>query len=96
MVELLAWYRPPSCLVGGWVAALTNRSLDPEEESYAQVQINLNHPIKLSRIAMRQLVSENRRGVILPFGSVNGIAGSYNCPLYTATKHGEKVNVLVQ
>ncbi|KAK3717568.1 hypothetical protein LTR37_005634 [Vermiconidia calcicola] len=61
---------------------------DPEDESYAQVHINLSHPIKLSRIAMRTLVSENRKGVILPFASIGGIAGSYNCPLYIACKHG--------
>ena len=52
------------------------------------MHINLSHPIKLTRIAMKQLASENRKGVMLPFGSVGGIAGTYNCPIYIATKHG--------
>ena len=37
---------------------------------------------------MRQLASEDRKGVILPFASLGGIAGTYNCPIYIATKHG--------
>lgn len=50
--------------------------------------INLDHPVKLTRIAMRTLVSENRKGVVMSIASVGGLAGSYNCPLYVATKHG--------
>ena len=61
---------------------------DPEDESYAQVQILLSHPIKFARMAMTQLVSEDRKGVILPFASLGGLAGSYNCPIYIACKHG--------
>ncbi len=49
--------------------------------------INLDHPVKLTRIATRALVSENRKGVIMSIASVGGLAGSYNCPLYIATKH---------
>lgn len=37
---------------------------------------------------MRTLVSEDRKGVILPIASVGGIAGGYHVPLYIATKHG--------
>jgi hypothetical protein len=37
---------------------------------------------------MRTLVGENRKGVILPIASVGGLAGSYTCPMYIATKHG--------
>ena len=37
---------------------------------------------------MRQLVSENRKGVILPIASVGGISGLYTSPIYIATKHG--------
>ena len=48
----------------------------------------MNHPIKLARIGMRTLVSEDKPGVILPIASVGGIAGTYHCPLYIATKHG--------
>jgi len=62
---------------------------DPEQDNrYRCTEINLNHPIKFTRIAMRHLVSEDRKGVVLPIASVGGIAGTYHCPLYIATKHG--------
>ena len=48
----------------------------------------MNHPIKFTRIGMRALISEDRKGVILPIASVGGIAGTYHAPLYIATKHG--------
>ena len=78
MVELLAWYS----MAASSRSPDNNICSDPEDESYAQVHINLSHPIKLSRIAMTQLAAENRKGVILPFGSVGGIAGLYNSPIY--------------
>lgn len=87
MVQLLAWCVNPIFRL----TPLLSCQSDPEEESYAEVHINLSHPIKLTRIAMRQLASENRKGVVLPFASVGGIAGTYNCPLYIATKHGKCV-----
>lgn len=62
---------------------------DPEQDNrYRTVEINLNHPLKFTRMAMRALVSEDRKGVVLPIASVGGIAGTYHCPLYIATKHG--------
>lgn len=50
--------------------------------------MNLNHPIKLARIGMRELVSHDKPGIILPIASVGGIASTYHCPLYIATKLG--------
>jgi len=61
---------------------------DPEDDHYRQIDINLDHPIKLTRIALKQLASEDRKGVILPIASVGGIAGLYTSPIYIATKHG--------
>lgn len=67
----------------------TNFWNDPEQDDhYRMTDINLDHPIKLTRIAMRQLVSEDRKGVVCTIASVGGLSGSYNCPLYIATKHG--------
>lgn len=66
----------------------SNYWYDPEDERYAQIDINLSHPIKMTRIAMRQLASEDRKGVILPIASVGGLAGLYTCPIYIACKHG--------
>ena len=36
---------------------------------------------------MKILISENRKGVVLPIASVGGLAGSYAYPIYIATKH---------
>jgi len=61
---------------------------DTEEDGYAQLSINLTHPLKLSRMAIRALLGRNKKGVILLVSSTSGIAGTYALPLYTATKHG--------
>ena len=60
---------------------------DPESERYAQVDINVNHPIKLTRIAIRALLGSNKKDVVCITASIGGIAGSYPAPLYCATKH---------
>lgn len=61
---------------------------DPEEDFYKTVQINMNHPIKLTRLAMRAVLSANKKGVVCLVASSAGIRGNFYLPLYTATKHG--------
>ena len=61
---------------------------DPEDDHYRQTDILLDHPIKLTRIAMRQLAADDKKGVILPIASVGGLAGVYTSPIYIACKHG--------
>lgn len=61
---------------------------DTEEDGYAQLSINLIHPLKLSRMAIRALLSKDKKGVILLVSSTSGIAGTYALPIYTASKHG--------
>jgi len=51
------------------------------------VEININHPIKLARIAMRALLGADKKGVVLMIASVAGLVGVYSSPLYSATKH---------
>lgn len=51
------------------------------------MEINVNHPIKLTRIAMRALLGRDKKGVVLMIASVAGLAGLYASPLYCATKH---------
>jgi NAD(P)-dependent dehydrogenase (short-subunit alcohol dehydrogenase family) len=58
-----------------------------EEERYAEVDINVNHPIKLTRIAIQALLSKNKKGVVLITASIAGYRGVYSAPLYCATKH---------
>ncbi|RFU26006.1 hypothetical protein B7463_g10331, partial [Scytalidium lignicola] len=54
---------------------------DTEDARYAGVDINVNHPIKLTRIAMRALLSKNKKGVVLITASM---AGNVRTPLWTA------------
>lgn len=61
---------------------------DLETSSYAQVAINLNHPIKLTRLALRALLGHNKTGVVCCVASQAGLMGVYGAPLYAATKHG--------
>ena len=61
---------------------------DNEDEFYKTVQINLNHPIKLTRLATRALLSAHKKGVVCLVASTAGIRGNFFLPLYAATKHG--------
>jgi NAD(P)-dependent dehydrogenase (short-subunit alcohol dehydrogenase family) len=60
---------------------------DTEEDGYASVDININHPLKLSRIAIRALLKKNKKGVILITSSIAGFQGNFSAALYCATKH---------
>ncbi|KAJ5713997.1 NAD(P)-binding protein [Penicillium malachiteum] len=60
---------------------------DPENETYDSIAINVNHPIKLTRIAIQALLSRDKRGVVCIIGSIAGLAGNYAVPLYCASKH---------
>jgi NAD(P)-dependent dehydrogenase (short-subunit alcohol dehydrogenase family) len=51
------------------------------------VDINVNHPMKLSRIAITSLVGKKKPGVVLVVASMAGYQGSFASPLYSATKH---------
>lgn len=60
---------------------------DQEKDGYAAMRINAEHPIKLTRIAMRSLLSVDKPGVVLIVSSGAGITGTYAAALYCATKH---------
>ncbi|KAI9825689.1 MAG: hypothetical protein M1832_001033 [Thelocarpon impressellum] len=60
---------------------------DEESDGYGQADINISHPIKLTRIAIRALLGAGKKGVVLHTASVAGIHGFYASPLYCATKH---------
>lgn len=55
---------------------------------YAALDINLAHPVKLTRLAMRALVGRRRRGVVLHVASAGGLAGVYAQALYCTSKAG--------
>lgn len=60
---------------------------DTEEDDYKTIAINVNHPLKLTRMAMRALLSANKKGVICLVASAAAMRGNYMLPIYTATKH---------
>ncbi|KAI1611084.1 hypothetical protein EDD36DRAFT_312588 [Exophiala viscosa] len=61
---------------------------DTEDESYKTVAINLQHPVKLTRLAMKALASADKKGVVCHVASTAGIRGNFFAPLYVVTKHG--------
>ncbi|KAK2739674.1 hypothetical protein FQN57_006508 [Myotisia sp. PD_48] len=60
---------------------------DPEDHDYAVLQINVAHPIKLTRMAIRALKARQKKGVVLVVASLAGLQGAYAVPLYVASKH---------
>ena len=60
---------------------------DTEDNSYKTIDINVNHPIKLTRLAMRALAGAQKRGVVCLVASTAGIRGNYLASLYSASKH---------
>jgi len=77
-----------------WVAGagvfepnLSSFFMDNEDDCYRAMRINAEHPIKLTRIAMRSCLKANKPGVVLIVASGAGVTGFYGSPLYCATKH---------
>lgn len=60
---------------------------DTEEEAYKTIQINVNHPVKLTRLAMRALASAEKQGVVCLVASTAGLRGNYFASLYATSKH---------
>lgn len=59
---------------------------DTEQNSYKTMEINVNHPIKLTRLAIRALVGANKQGVVCLTASTAAIRGNYLASLYSASK----------
>lgn len=60
---------------------------DNEDNAYKMMQINVNHPIKLTRLAMRALAGADKQGVVALLASSAGIRGNYLAALYASSKH---------
>ncbi|OJI81634.1 hypothetical protein ABZX51_002079 [Aspergillus tubingensis] len=60
---------------------------DKETTDYACIDINVNHPIKLTRLAIRALLGKDKKGVVCLVSSIAGINASIRSPLYCASKH---------
>ncbi|EXJ71839.1 uncharacterized protein A1O5_04340 [Cladophialophora psammophila CBS 110553] len=63
---------------------------DPEgldADRYKHIDINVNHPIKLTRLAIRALLGRDKKGVVLVVASIAGYSKQYAGPIYGASKH---------
>ncbi|KAK7883477.1 hypothetical protein LTR67_011227 [Exophiala xenobiotica] len=63
---------------------------DPEgldADGYKAIDINVNHPIKLIRLAMRAVLGKNKKGVVAIVASIAGYSKQYPAPIYSASKH---------
>lgn len=60
---------------------------DTEEEGYATIKINTEHPIKLTRLALRALLGAEKKGVVIHVASIAGLGSAWGCALYCASKH---------
>ncbi|KAJ9662058.1 hypothetical protein H2198_001600 [Neophaeococcomyces mojaviensis] len=60
---------------------------DEEEGPYKTININVSHPIKLTRLAIRALVGAQKQGVVCLIASTAGIRGNYLTSLYCSSKH---------
>lgn len=62
---------------------------DNEDEAgaYNMIQINVNHPVKFTRMAMKALAGAEKQGVVCLVASTAGIRGNYLASLYACSKH---------
>ncbi|KAJ3547734.1 hypothetical protein NM208_g1357 [Fusarium decemcellulare] len=58
-----------------------------ESDGYKAVDINVNHPIKFTRLAIRALLGKKKQGVIALVSSIAGYSKQYTAPIYSATRH---------
>jgi NAD(P)-dependent dehydrogenase (short-subunit alcohol dehydrogenase family) len=78
------------CPVAGIFEPKWSNLWDDNEDDkgyYATMRINAEHPIKLTRIAMRALLGANKKGVVALVSSGAGLGGIYLSALYCASKH---------
>ena len=61
---------------------------DSEDEAgyYKTLRVNVDHPIKLTRLAMRALAGADKQGVVSLVASTAGIRPNYLASLYSASK----------
>lgn len=64
------------------------------DSRYKVLDIDLVHPIKMTRIAVRRLVNAKQTGTIIHVSSIAGQRSTIVTPLYTAAKHG--VNSIIR
>lgn len=76
-----------SPVAGVYEPAWSNFWDDSESNSYKAIRINVDHPIKLTRLAMRALAGANKQGVVCLVASTAGIRGNLYAAIYATSKH---------
>ncbi|KAK3710701.1 hypothetical protein LTR37_010120 [Vermiconidia calcicola] len=74
-------------VAGIYEPAFSNFWDDETSGSYKTMRINVDHPIKFTRLAMRALAGAEKQGVVVLVASTAGIRANYLACLYTASKH---------
>lgn len=60
---------------------------DETSGAYKTMRINVDHPIKFTRLAMRALAGAEKQGVVVLVASTAAIRANYLACLYTSSKH---------
>ena len=61
---------------------------DAEPGTYATLDVNLTHPIRLSQLAIGYWTKEKMKGCLVHVSSIAGHSTGIGTPLYFASKHG--------
>ncbi|KXS98512.1 hypothetical protein AC578_5527 [Pseudocercospora eumusae] len=93
--KLKLLFRDPNLVAEIWIAGAgifdgSSFAYDDsvqDQDSYRAIRINAEHPIKLTRIAMRSALGANRPAVVLIVSSFAGVCGQYASAVYCASKH---------
>lgn len=59
---------------------------DTEDSSYKTIDINITHPTKATRLAIRSMLKANKGGTIVHISSIAGQTTRLSTPIYCATK----------
>ncbi|KAB5528975.1 NAD-dependent 15-hydroxyprostaglandin dehydrogenase [Coniochaeta sp. 2T2.1] len=66
----------------------TDGPADADLGTYASIEVNLTHPIRLSQLAIGHWTQTKTKGTLLHVSSCAGHSVSVGTPLYYASKHG--------
>ncbi|KXT11947.1 hypothetical protein AC579_1005 [Pseudocercospora musae] len=91
--KLQTEFKSPGLIADIWIAGAgifdgSSFAYDSQDPCYRALRINTEHPIKLTRIAMRSALGANKPAVVLIVASLAGIYGQYASAIYCASKHG--------
>jgi 3-hydroxybutyrate dehydrogenase len=59
---------------------------DTESQSYKTILVNVEHPVKTTRLAIRAFLKARKPGVIVHISSIAGQVTRLSTPIYCATK----------